>query len=820
MKHVQIPPSGWIWAPDPAGNPGVTRRCCFRRCLYLEETPDRLSLCLSADSRYRFYVNGQLLAFGPCKGDGEEWYYEETDIAPYLTLGENVLAAEVIHYSPLEIGSYAIWRTRTPGFYLRESADMPGGSPPPEKGEGIREKLLGDDSWRCKMQEQIRFVPEAPTAYLSCFEEAVGDPSLQGWQSPGFREGTDWVPAMSYHLLQMKRSISPGNLLPRPIPQMFQRPRPFVGVHCLRDTTIAQGAWTALLGREKAPAFGEAEGASGPGKADESRRDAEASSGIAAQAPPCEGPDNRPLWIPADSRQVVELDAGALTTGFLTLGLGAGKDAVIKILTSESYVYEEEGCRTPRKGDRTDCVNGRLKGFTDRYQVGGFGREADPEIYEPFWFRCFRYVQLEIRTAGTPLQLLRFDYRETGYPLAVGTWVQTDDPRMSEIWAISLRSLRRCMHETYEDCPFYEQLQYAMDARTQILYTYSVSADDRMARRTMADFHRSLRGDGLTLCCFPSVNDNVIPGFSLYYIMMIHDHMMYFGDRDLVTGYLPTVEAILGFFHRNIDERGLVGKIGGILHADRFWSFIDWTPQWGQTAGVPAATRQGAITMESLLYAMTLEMAAELADFVGRPEQGRAYRRRAQSVKQAVNAHCLGENGLYQDGPGVPDYSQHCQVFAVLSGTAAPETHRALMTRTLREKALTQCSVAMAFYLFRAVEKAGLYRETEALWAPWRKMLRNRLTTCEEDQVNDCARSDCHAWGAVALYELPSAVLGVRPAEPGYRKALVRPLLGHLSAASGSVITPHGEIHVAWERGANGALSLEVNGPASLEIVG
>jgi hypothetical protein len=26
----------------------------------------------------------------------------------------------------------------------------------------------------------------------------------------------------------------------------------------------------------------------------------------------------------------------------------------------------------------------------------------------------------------------------------------------------------------------------------------------------------------------------MIPGFLLYYVMMIHDHMMYFGDKQLV----------------------------------------------------------------------------------------------------------------------------------------------------------------------------------------------------------------------------------------------------------------------------------------------
>lgn len=503
---------------------------------------------------------------------------------------------------------------------------------------------------------------------------------------------------------------------------------------------------------------------------------------------------NGEVVVSAHSSVWAEIEAGELTTGFLHFKFIGGCDATIRILTSEGYVLmpPDEINWAPLKGRRTDWQNGFLHGFTDTIRLSGNGIAEFPEEYTPFWWRTFRYLRLEIETGENPLTICNLDYTETGYPLEVKTEVSTSDESLTDIWDISLRSLRHCMQETYVDCPFYEQLQYLMDTRTQILYTYSVSADDRLARETIEMFSHAGRYDGLLNCSYPNTEPNIIPGFSIYFIFMLHDHMMYFGDKKFLRKYVSTVDTILEYFNRNILENGLVGKLGTINNGN-YWLFIDWSPSWKKTDGMPSAGVQGPVTMESLLYIMGLQHAAELNDYLGRHDTAKEYQQRAILVQNAVNTHCRDEEGFYIDGPAVMEYSAHSQIFAILSETVEPEKGKFLLAAALDDTGkFVQCSVATYFYLYRALEKTDLYERTETLWDLWRDMLKKDLTTCVENQTDE--RSDCHAWGALALYELPSVILGVRPAAPGYERMSIKPVCGYLEYAEGTVITPKGKV--------------------------
>src|SRR5688572_803323 len=106
MSSQEVPfPIGsaqWIWVPKVDNN--AEPPACFvlfRRSLVLDgPPPPSCVLHISADTRYRLFINGIPASFGPCKSYPTRWYYESVDIAPFLKAGVNVLAVRVLRLSP------------------------------------------------------------------------------------------------------------------------------------------------------------------------------------------------------------------------------------------------------------------------------------------------------------------------------------------------------------------------------------------------------------------------------------------------------------------------------------------------------------------------------------------------------------------------------------------------------------------------------------------------------------------------------------------------------------------------------------------------
>lgn len=109
--------ASWIWAPgfDDSVDPG--QFVLFRKSFHLDEIPPGpCVLRISGDTRYRFFVNGQSVSFGPCKSYLSKWFFEEVDISALLQLGNNVFSAKVLRFSSSHIGSTSLVRAAFPGL--------------------------------------------------------------------------------------------------------------------------------------------------------------------------------------------------------------------------------------------------------------------------------------------------------------------------------------------------------------------------------------------------------------------------------------------------------------------------------------------------------------------------------------------------------------------------------------------------------------------------------------------------------------------------------------------------------------------------------
>jgi hypothetical protein len=499
-----------------------------------------------------------------------------------------------------------------------------------------------------------------------------------------------------------------------------------------------------------------------------------------------------PVTLEGGGSYYVDLDAGELTTAYVSLETWGGRGVEITLTYAESYGGPFVG---GIRGDRLDYRRFALGGFKDMYRPAG--EEEKWERYEFFWFKTFRILRLEITTGPSPLTIRPLKYRETGYPLECKTAILStgdeSNPWVPALWDISLRTLRRCMHETYEDCPYYEQMQYTFDTRLQMLFHYYLSGDTRLGRKTIDDFHRSMLPEGIIQSRYPTNGPQVIPTFSISWLSMLLDYYDHTADISVLERYRPTAEAILLWFKRKKNAKGFIENLG-------YWNFIDWAPEWSEIQGSVRAAFHGPSTIQNLMYLYGLKLLGKLLDILGFAGLRDYYLTEAQDITDLVLAHCWDEKrGLVKEGPAFDaEYTQHAQMWAVLAGIVSRENAAALMNKALSEPGLIKCTFPLAFYFFRALEEAGLYEKTASLWEDWKRLLPLHPSTVPETPYED-TRSDCHAWSSLLLYEYPAKILGVFPLEPGWKSIGIKPQGLFLGKAAGRVCTAAGIVEVSWE---------------------
>ena len=309
-------------------------------------------------------------------------------------------------------------------------------------------------------------------------------------------------------------------------------------------------------------------------------------------------------------------------------------------------------------------------------------------------------------------------------------------------------------------------------------------------RKALQLIDNSRMPEGLTMGRAPTAEPQVTPPFSLYWIDMVHDYYMHRTDSMFISQFIPGIEAVLGWFERRMDKNGMLGPLD-------WFNFSDWTT--GFKVGSPAGVDTSNSALISLNYAYALDCASELFQYFGKEYEAEKFSEQAAMLKTSVFTLCFDEEkGLLKDTPFENTFSQHTNIWGVLTDAIPKELQKDVIQKLLVDSSLIQTTIYYKFYLFQAMHKVGLANEYLNQLKTWEEMIEKGLTTFEEGDYDE--RSDCHAWGSTPNYDLLATVCGIRPGKPGFKEVEIKPALGKLNFVDAQMPHPNGIIKVELKR--------------------
>ncbi|WP_263357557.1 alpha-L-rhamnosidase-related protein [Acidicapsa ligni] len=730
----------WISHPTAPLREPITLH--FKKTLDIASAPAHYLVEVSADNRFVLYLNGERVGDGPARGDMTHWRYETFDLGPMLKPGANVIAATVWNF-----GTYA------PVAQISDRTAFL------VQGDTKAEEAVNTNStWMVEEEPGQVLLPRRQNGLWVYYAAGPGE-TLKGSEYDW-----DW----------MKADAAPGSKWVAAGPALREDNSSRAGIAASREVT-ADVPWALVQDTLPHMAY--------------TKEDAGHVVRVTGTLQDGEKFPAAPVTIAAHSTVHLMLDRSELTTAYPKLMFSGGKGSHVTLTYAEA-LYDAE----KHKGNRNEVGTRQALGYVDEVVPDGGAHR----VFEPLWWRTWRYVDVAVETADEPLTLDGMEAHFTAYPFETKAQLETGDADLQKIWEIGWHTARLDAHETYMDTPYYEQLQYAGDTRIQAMITYAMTGDDRLPRQAIRALNDSRVPAGITTSRYPESLPQMIPPFSLLWIGMLHDNYMYRPDTEFVKSILPGTRTVLDWFASYQHADGLLGKTP-------WWNFVDWIEVQKE---FPSYDKQnGETCLVTMQYISALQDAIDLESALGSKEHVQIDRARLDAAIKGERTLCWdASRKLMADSPAKDIFSQHTNMLGVLYDVV-PRSEQAEVMRQIVGHELGDSSVKadpdlitasyyFRYYLARALDHAGMADEYLKTLGSWHEFLKEGFSTWPEQPGN--TRSDSHAWSAHPTFDLLTLVAGISPASPGFRTVRVAPHLGELTHLEASFPAPQGLIHVKY----------------------
>ena len=376
-------------------------------------------------------------------------------------------------------------------------------------------------------------------------------------------------------------------------------------------------------------------------------------------------------------------------------------------------------------------------------------------------FKCKKgfnfFEQLFLRVAGRYVELLKPENARienvailpVTYPIEeTGNFLTGLE---GQIYDVSVRTLRLCMHEHYEDCPWREQAMYILDSRNQMLCGYYAFKDVSFARANIVYMSKGKREDGMLELVFPAVNTPSIPFFTLMYPVVVWEYIEHTGDISILEEVMQIVKGIMEKFRSLIRPNYLMNNLTA-----PYWNFYEWSE--GSAESDPNAnpildsdsTRCDLIINCAFVYAS--ERYLELCKIYGEK-----FDVRLEAMKKAIKEFFYDEaKGMYFiSNKQRKIYSQLGNAFAKLIGLDGKNLNKAVKG----EGGVVPVTLSMSAFVYDALldgKEENKKYILEDIRKKYSYMLDCGATSFWETIKGEAdfnnAGSLCHGWSAMPIY--------------------------------------------------------------------
>ena len=491
------------------------------------------------------------------------------------------------------------------------------------------------------------------------------------------------------------------------------------------------------------------------------------------------------------------VDLGRETLGYLDFALTAPAGTVIDIAYGEHL----------DDGRVLSAIGGR--NFADRYIC----REGENRFTAPHRRLGCRYLELHFTELGAgSLAIAYVGLIPLEYPTGTPAEFASADRLLSQLNALSARTLKLCMHDHYEDCPWREQGLYAYDSRNQIMYGYYVWGNYQFAASSLDLLGRNFDGRYVEMVSPGNLN-LVIPVFSLVWITEIWEHLLYSGDTALAQAFYPQIKTML---ERALDcPAAPNAELYFPGEGKRIWNFCEWN---GRLSG----QKDRLQAPYNIYLCESLRSAAKIGRVLGENAPAERFEQAAERLGQALERTFFSADFggyLSELSEAGEQHYEHLQII-MLANALVPESRKKTVLQTIYSAQLVPADLSALFYVMRALkdtDPAGRAFLLNYLRRALEPIALSGATSLWETRYGGrdfyAAGSLCHGWSAIMPCFCGQMFLGVTPLAPGFAEFEVKPYAGDLPEASGTVPTPHGDIEIAWRREGDG-LHLRVRHPA------